>query len=70
MEVSYDEKADVLYITLKECKDTKNSHEEDGVIVSKDAETGEVVGYTIMYFSDKEKIDLPLGDEIDSSAIA
>ena len=65
MEVSYDEDADVLYITLKECENTENVHRHDGVVVSRDRETGEVVGYTVMYVSEKEGVNLPVDEELD-----
>lgn len=55
MEVSYDEKADVLYITLREFENTENVHQDNGVIVSKDRETGDIVGYTVMYFSERKE---------------
>ncbi|MFB6199631.1 MAG: DUF2283 domain-containing protein [Candidatus Nanohaloarchaea archaeon] len=70
MEVSYDETADVLYITLRECENTENVHRDNGVVVSKDRETGEVVGYTVMYFSEKEGIDLPLSEDIEDAVPA
>lgn len=66
MEVSYDEGADVLYITLRECENMENVHRDNGVVVSKDRETGEVVGYTVMYFSEKDGVDLPIGEDIDA----
>jgi uncharacterized protein YuzE len=67
MEVSYDEKADVLYITLKECENTENIHRDNGVVVSKDRKTGEIVGYTVMYFSEKDGVDLPETEEVDDA---
>lgn len=67
MEVSYDDEADVLYITLRECGNSENVHQDNGVIVSKDRETGEIVGYTVMYFSEKEGVDLPAAQDIDTS---
>lgn len=70
MEISYDEEADVLYITLKECEKKDTVHRDDGVLVSKDIETGEIVGYTIIYFSEKEALNLPIDEDIDEAVPA
>ncbi|MFB6216637.1 MAG: DUF2283 domain-containing protein, partial [Candidatus Aenigmatarchaeota archaeon] len=63
MEISYDEEADVLYLTFRECKNVETEHEENGILVRKNMETGEIVGYTIMYISEKERISLPDKEE-------
>jgi len=63
MEISYDDEADVLYITIRECENQKNVHRDDGVIISRDADTREIVGYTVMYFSEKEHFELPSIEE-------
>ncbi|PSG99266.1 MAG: hypothetical protein BRC29_04030 [Nanohaloarchaea archaeon SW_7_43_1] len=68
MKVSYDDEADVLSIRLKECDSKDTVHRNDGILVSKDKETGEVVGYTIMYFGEKDGISLPLDENEDGVA--
>jgi len=65
MEISYDKEADVLYITLRECENTDTVHRSDSILVTKDAETGDIVGYTVMYFSEKENLDIPIDEDID-----
>ncbi len=59
MEVSYDEEADVLYIKLRSCENVETEHKDDDVLIRRDAETGEIVGYTVIGFEEREKINLP-----------
>lgn len=59
MEVSYDEEADVLYIKLKECENPDTEHRDDDVLIRRDTETGEIVGYSVIRFKERDTIELP-----------
>lgn len=59
MEVSYDENADVLYITFKEAEEVDTERREDDVLIRKDKETGDIIGYTVIGFKGREEVDLP-----------
>ncbi len=56
-EIRYDQKADVLYIWAKNPEEVDRVTSEetgDEITVEKDAETGEVIGVTIMHFSKRD----------------
>lgn len=50
MRVHYDEEGDVLYLNLKPGAEAVAEETGDEILVRKDPETGEVVGYTVMHF--------------------
>lgn len=50
--VSYDKDADVLYITEGKPRQTVGEMMDDGVIVRRDPRTKEVVGFTIVDFTE------------------
>lgn len=64
MQVSYDEEADVLYIQMRECENVDTEHRDDDVLIRRDGETGEIVGYTVLGFRERDNIDLPEVAEI------
>lgn len=65
MEISYDEDADVLYVTLEDAERTDTEHRDDDILVRKNADTGEIVGFTIIDFSEREEgIDLQVDNEV------
>ena len=56
-EVRYDQKADILYIWSENpgnVDDIISEETGDEILMEKDAETGEVIGVTIMHFSKRE----------------
>ena len=59
MEISYDESSDVLYIKLEESEKAETVHTEDDVLVRKNADTGEIVGYSILGFKERDSVKLP-----------
>lgn len=50
--VSYDKEADVLYITEGKPRETIGELMDDGVVVRRDQKTKEVVGFTIVDFTE------------------
>ena len=50
--VSYDKEADVLYITEGKPRETIGEMMDDGVIVRRDPKTKEVLGFTIVDFTE------------------
>lgn len=46
VEASYDEKGDVLYITLKDSPGVAN-HVSDNILVRENPDSGEIVGITV-----------------------
>ena len=50
VKVSYDEVADVLYLTLRRCEDSLGEQNDEGIVVFHDAQTGEVMGLLILDF--------------------
>ena len=47
---SYDRKADVLYVALRKARGVVGAYSNDGIIVRRDAYSGEPVGVTVMDF--------------------
>ena len=52
MTVSYDKDADVLYVTEGKPRETIGEMMEEGVIVRRDLKTKEVIGFTIVDFTE------------------
>ena len=50
--VSYDKDADVLYITEGKPRETIGEIMDDGIIVRRDSKTKEIIGFTIVDFTD------------------
>ncbi|MCJ7478904.1 MAG: DUF2283 domain-containing protein [Candidatus Nanohaloarchaeota archaeon QJJ-7] len=56
--IQYDEKGDVLYVYLRSpesVEDMVSEEVSDGVLVDKERETGEKVGYTIIDFIERNE---------------
>ena len=50
--VSYDKEADVLYITEGKPREAIGEMMDDGVIVRRDSKTKEIIGFTIVDFTE------------------
>lgn len=59
LEVSYDNEADVLYVSKGHPKDAISEMMEDGVLVRKDPESKKVIGITILDFISQYSKSIP-----------
>jgi len=50
MKMNYDEKFDVLYVKFSDNSNSVGDEDDNGVIVHKDCETGEVTSITVFDF--------------------
>ena len=57
--VSYDKDADVLYITEGKPREAIGEMMEDGIIVRRDSKTKEIIGFTIVDFTQHFSSDKP-----------
>jgi len=58
--IQYDDEGDVLYLYFKNPQDIeemRSEEVEDGVLVDREKETGEVVGYTVIDFLGRQDSD-------------
>jgi len=53
--IRYDEDADVLYVSIGEPRKAVSDEIEDGILIRRDVETGEVVGFTILHYLRRAK---------------
>jgi len=60
LRISYDKKTDVFYITFEKIKKTIGKEIANEVVQRIDPKTGKIVGYTILRFSKKEKVEMPI----------
>lgn len=59
-QIKYDEKGDVLYVWYKDPATLENiiaEQTEDEILIQKNEDTGEVIGYTILHFTRRDNID-------------
>lgn len=57
--LDYDRKADVLYLSIGEPQPAVSEEIEDGVLLRTVPETGEVVGMTVLNFTQRSPESLP-----------
>ena len=53
LDISYDGEVDVLYISMGHPRATHAEEERDGLLIEKDATTGEIVGVTVLDYEQK-----------------
>ena len=67
--INYDTKNDILYISLGEPVPSISEEKEEGILIRRDIETGEITGVTILDYKDRlknnEKIEMPLEINLD-----
>lgn len=69
MQIAYDREADVLYLTVGEPRPAISREVGDDVLLRVDAETGEVVGMTILNLSTRDSLEkLPVRVDLQPSA--
>lgn len=69
MQIAYDREADVLYLTVGEPRPAISREIGDDVLLRVDAETGEVVGMTILNLSTRDSLEkLPVRVDLQPSA--
>ncbi len=71
MSIEYNEKYDILYVTLKECPDSFVDEKHRGVLINLDYKTREIVGLDIWNFKKRmlNNEDVPLPFHIDLRSI-
>lgn len=69
MQIAYDRETDVLYLTVGEPRPAISREVGDDVLLRVDAETGEVVGMTILNLSTRDSLEkLPVTVDLQPSA--
>lgn len=59
-QIKYDKKGNVLYIWYKDPANIENiiaEQTENEILIQKDKDTNEVIGYTILHFTKRDNID-------------
>lgn len=69
--INYDNQNDILYISIGEPVPSLCEEKEEGILIRRDIETGEITGVTILDYKEKvksnKKINIP--EEIDLSKV-
>lgn len=58
--VEYDKKADILYLWYEDPSSVEEiitERTDDDVLIDRNAETGEVIGFSVMHLSQRDSVD-------------